>query len=70
MKLFIMITCILGFIIQGLFGHRIGPRGGIHDPLIDTGHTWLVNLIGNFLIWGSIALGVWTQNNGMIDWSE
>lgn len=56
--------CCIGAAITYLLGPFIGPRGGIHDPIIDNDNEILYAIIGRIILWGSVALGVWFYNRG------
>lgn len=50
------IMVIVGLLINFLFGHRIGPRGGEHDPRIPNEHPGLYDILGLALFVGGILL--------------
>ena len=47
---------VLGGIVWLLFAHRLGPRGGIHAPLINTSHVYLFDFLCRALAIGGIIL--------------
>lgn len=50
------VMMLAGLIINFLFGHRIGPRGGKHDPRIPNKHPGLYDILAGALFVGGVLI--------------